>query len=106
VSKYNQRAIKSGRCKTGELIFLTGLGPITLESVTVLGTVLIIFSKTVKHVSSKACGEDIALIVALPSEEKMRKSDLVVTFGPYTRMVSNCVLEMGLIVLALKKSFE
>jgi hypothetical protein len=56
-------------------IVIHGLGPITPESSTPLGTVLIIFSKIVKQVSSKDCGEDMAWIVAFPSEENIRKSD-------------------------------
>lgn len=62
-----------------------GLGPMASESVTALGTVFTIFSKMVKQVFSKAVAEDIALTVALPSEEKIWKSDLSVTLCPTTR---------------------
>lgn len=69
-------------------IVIQGLGPTALvESWTPFGTVLIILSKTLKQVSSKLCGVDIALIVALLSELKIRRSErksvlLVVTRGP------------------------
>lgn len=74
---------------------IQGLGPITSESETPAGTVLSIFSKIVKQVFSKADAEDMALIVALPSEEKMRRSDLVVTLGPWMARVSNWSLLNG-----------
>jgi hypothetical protein len=62
-----------------------GLGPRVSESFTASGTVFSIFSKMVKQVFSKFVAEDIALMVALPSEEKIWKSDLSVTLCPTTR---------------------
>ena len=66
-------------------IVIQFLGPMTPERVFPFGTVLIIFSKTVKQVFSKVCGVFIALTVALLSEEKMRKSDWKVVFVVVTR---------------------
>lgn len=68
-------------------IRIQGRGTTGSDSFIPLGTVSIIFSKIVKHVSWKACGADIALMVAFLSELKIRKSErkvsfLVVTSGP------------------------
>lgn len=56
-----------------------------LESAVSRGTVSSIFSKMVKHVLLKDAGEDMALIVALLSDLKMRRSDCMVTFLVVTR---------------------
>ena len=56
-----------------------------LESVVPAGTVLSIFSKMVKQVLLKDAAEDMALIVTLLSDLKMRRSDCMVTFWVVTR---------------------
>jgi hypothetical protein len=56
-----------------------------LESVVPAGTVLSIFSKMFKQVDLKEAAEDMARIVALLSDWKMRRSDRMVTFWVVTR---------------------
>jgi len=80
------------------------LGPMTFESVIPFGIVLIIFSKTVKHVFSKACAEDMALTVALLSDENMRRSDRKVVFCVVTRGPPCCPVPLRYsLTLALSK---